>query len=82
MMEHPIRKKWPPTEIPDGGLTCRGCGCKHFYTVETRRQPRGRIMRRRECRNCGKRMTTYEMAKESADANGNRSPDLGQPEQV
>jgi hypothetical protein len=43
-------------------LECRYCGCKHFRVVYTRPTYGGRIMRRRECRHCGKRMTTWERA--------------------
>jgi len=46
----------------DRGLCCRYCGCRHFRVVYTRPTWRGRIMRRRECRHCGKRMTTWEGA--------------------
>lgn len=42
------------------GLECQHCGCKHFRVVYTRPASGGRIMRRRECRNCGKRITTWE----------------------
>ena len=42
------------------GLVCRHCGCKHFRVIYTRPAWGGRIMRRRECRHCGKRMTTLE----------------------
>ena len=45
-----------------GGLECRHCGCRHFKVIYTRPWYGGRIMRRRECRNCGKRMTTWEKA--------------------
>ena len=44
------------------GLECRYCGCKHFRVIYTRPYWGGRIMRRRECRHCGKRMTTWEKA--------------------
>ena len=44
------------------GLICRHCGCRHFRVVYTRPAWGGRIMRRRECRYCGKRMTTWEKA--------------------
>lgn len=41
------------------GIVCPKCGCSHFYVIYTR--PRGdKIMRRKECRNCGKKITTYE----------------------
>jgi len=44
----------------DRGLRCRECGCRHFYVIYTKRTYRNRILRRRECRNCGHRITTYE----------------------
>jgi len=42
------------------GVVCRHCGCRHLPVYYTRRQPDGSIMRRRQCRNCGKMVTTYE----------------------
>jgi len=42
------------------GLVCRTCGCRHFHVLYTRRASRGRLMRRRECRHCGRRVTTSE----------------------
>jgi len=42
------------------GLVCRHCGCEHFRVIYTRPAWGGRITRRRECRNCGRRMTTWE----------------------
>jgi transcriptional regulator NrdR family protein len=42
------------------GLECRQCGCRHFFVIYTRRAVGGRLLRRRECRNCGKRITTSE----------------------
>ena len=44
------------------GLICRACGCRHFFVIYVRARPGGRIMRRRECRHCGKRITTWETA--------------------
>lgn len=52
------RKQWAPT-IPAGGLVCRQCGCRDFRVIYTRNDPSG-IIRRRECRHCGKRVTTVE----------------------
>jgi hypothetical protein len=52
-----------PTGLSDAnqrGLECRRCGCRHFEVVYTRPCPGGRILRRRECRHCGKRITTWE----------------------
>ena len=42
------------------GLECRKCGCRHLRVLYTRRAFGGRIVRRRECRNCGKRLSTWE----------------------
>ncbi|HOD84372.1 MAG: transcriptional regulator NrdR [Planctomycetes bacterium ADurb.Bin126] len=53
------RKSWPPDQ-DRRGLECRQCGCKHFRVVYTRATWGGRILRRRECRHCGRRMTTWE----------------------
>jgi hypothetical protein len=52
------RKSWNP--IDKRGLECRYCGCKHFRVIYTRPASGGRIARRREYRNCEKRMTTWE----------------------
>ncbi len=41
------------------GLVCQTCGCRHFYVIYTRRQF-GKIFRRRECRHCGRRISTRE----------------------
>jgi transcriptional regulator NrdR family protein len=43
------------------GLECRRCGCQHLAVLYTRRRSGGKIMRRRQCRHCGTRMTTYEV---------------------
>ena len=50
------------TQVEQVGLVCRVCGCRQFYVMYTRARRGGRIMRRRECRNCGKRVTTWERA--------------------
>lgn len=42
------------------GIECRECGCRHFFVIYTRAVSERRIMRRRECRHCGWRITTYE----------------------
>jgi len=42
------------------GLECPKCGCAHFRVLYTRRAMAGRLLRRRECRYCGRRITTYE----------------------
>ena len=61
LVRRPVRRS--PGE--DGSLAkgaCRRCGCKHFRVVCTRPTWGGPIMRRRECRHCGKRMTTWGSA--------------------
>ncbi len=42
------------------GLACAACGCRHFRVLYTRRALGGRLLRRRACRHCGRRVTTYE----------------------
>ncbi len=42
------------------GILCPKCGCAHFEVIYTRRIPDGAIRRRRECRHCGRRVTTTE----------------------
>jgi len=42
------------------GIECPRCGCRHFRVLYTRRAWGSRILRRRECRHCGRRITTYE----------------------
>jgi len=56
------RKSWAPGSARFG-LECRRCGCRHFYVIYTRRGPGGSLVRRRECRHCGQRMTTLEQEK-------------------
>jgi len=53
-----MRKKWPPDE--PASLACPRCGCEDLRVLNTRHS-RGRIIRYRECRHCGRRMTTYEV---------------------
>ena len=50
----------PGVEPDDRGLACRRCGCRHFYVLYTRQAAGGRILRRRECRHCGLRLSTVE----------------------
>ena len=47
------------------GLECPSCGCAHFRVLYTRRALDGRLLRRRQCRYCQRRITTYEYAPES-----------------
>ena len=42
------------------GLVCSKCGCREFRVIYTRRGPGQALVRRRECRHCGRRITTRE----------------------
>ncbi|MFL5241262.1 MAG: hypothetical protein ACJ8FY_04080 [Gemmataceae bacterium] len=44
------------------GLICRKCGWHRFRVVYTRPRKGGLVVRRRECRQCGERVTTWERA--------------------
>lgn len=48
------------TEEQPRGLECAGCGCRHFFTLQTRKGM-NHVRRRRECRNCGRMVTTREV---------------------
>jgi hypothetical protein len=52
--------KSPSPRENSRGLACRHCGCRYFGVIYTRRGWGGKLIRRRECRHCGKRMTTWE----------------------
>jgi transcriptional regulator NrdR family protein len=43
------------------GLRCR-CAGTHLKVVYTRARTGGKLVRRRECRDCGERVTTWERA--------------------
>lgn len=57
-MKEEARKK--DDRDADRGLRCRHCGCRHFYVIYTRRAVGGKLVRRRKCRHCGQRITTWE----------------------
>ena len=42
------------------GLRCTRCSCGHLPVLYTRPMPYDRIKRVRLCRNCGRRVVTYE----------------------
>ena len=42
------------------GLVCSRCGCRHFFVLYTRPARGDRIRRRKECRHCGRQITTFE----------------------
>ncbi len=52
--------KVKPNSDEQRGITCRRCEGSHFQVIYTRKVRGGRIMRRRECRYCGQRVTTWE----------------------
>lgn len=41
------------------GIECPRCGCHHFYVVWIRHRD-SRIIRKRECRHCGRAIVTTE----------------------
>ncbi|QDV91800.1 hypothetical protein RAS2_29060 [Phycisphaerae bacterium RAS2] len=45
-----------------GGIECRSCGCRHFWVIYVDKSKPNVIVRRRECRNCSRRVTTREIA--------------------
>ena len=49
-----------PAHNPVRGLECRKGGCRHLRVLYTRRAFGGKLIRRRECRNCGMRFSTWE----------------------
>jgi len=50
----------PKADARPKGLECPTCGCRHFEVLYTRATPVGTIRRRRQCRHCGRRVTTSE----------------------
>ena len=52
-------EKKPESDARAGGIECPRCGCRHLYVVYTRQRPK-KILRVRECRYCGRRITTWE----------------------
>ena len=58
-MKRPVNKGKAACDTEATGLVCRACGCRHFRVIYLKRLP-GALLRRRECRHCGKRITTRE----------------------
>jgi hypothetical protein len=52
----------PPAPSPEEpkGLRCRNCGCAHFKTYYTRPKSDGSVARRKQCRHCGRMISTRE----------------------
>ncbi|QDU44594.1 transcriptional regulator NrdR [Symmachiella dynata] len=42
------------------GLQCSACGHQRLRVIYTRAAKGSKLVRRRECRNCGARITTWE----------------------
>ena len=51
---------------PHRGLECPGCGCSRSRVLYTRSAWGGRLLRRRACLHCGRRVTTYEQSAATA----------------
>jgi transcriptional regulator NrdR family protein len=47
-------------ELDVRGLRCQKCGCGQFRVIYTRPAHGAKLVRRRECRNCQARITTWE----------------------
>jgi transcriptional regulator NrdR family protein len=50
----------PKASASDTGLRCWKCRAQQFRVIYTRAASGGRIIRRRACRACGTRITTWE----------------------
>lgn len=61
------------------GIACPACGCRHLPVNHTRRM-KNRIIRYRQCRHCGKNLTTVEKIREENATFENSFPDLEQPQ--
>ncbi len=48
------------TETTEKGISCTKCGCRDLRVLQTKRHTGGKIMRKRQCRNCGRVLITYE----------------------
>ena len=51
----------PKSDSENGRMQCKDCGCSHLPVVYTRHRE-GKVVRVRECRNCGRRVATREIA--------------------
>jgi DNA-directed RNA polymerase subunit RPC12/RpoP len=65
----------PVLIIPDAaaGVECPNCGCRdfrHSHVISTRCPVAGILRRRRECRHCGRRLTTTERAEATPGLRG------------
>jgi DNA-directed RNA polymerase subunit RPC12/RpoP len=65
MNEPRQRKTWPPKD-EGRGVVCPRCACADLRVLNTR-NAHGRIIRYRQCRHCGHRLTTYEVIPSDLD---------------
>jgi len=57
----PRRRNPKPEDEEDlTGLVCQRCGCADLRVVYVRHLPNDRVLRRRDCRHCGKPKITIE----------------------
>lgn len=59
-MNRPTERQPQPPAAQPRGLVCPRCACADLRVLNTRYAP-GRIVRYRQCRHCGRRVTTYEV---------------------
>ena len=57
----------PGVDPADGAVVCPACGCRHFRVIYTRRDAGDRVVRRRQCRYCGRRLSTVERLRSGDD---------------
>ena len=65
----------PMPTVKDAGLYCPKCGHARSRVLYTRAGKGGRLVRRRACRKCGARVTTWERIVGSAEVPGPPLPD-------
>ena len=53
-------REYPKEPVGHAGLRCWRCGGQRFRVIYTRAAAGGKIIRRRACRKCGTRITTWE----------------------
>ena len=55
----PVARNSAP-DPEERGIECPTCGCRHFEVTKTRQGLKGRIIRWRRCRHCGRPIVTHE----------------------
>ncbi len=68
------RKRWSPAENTRGP-ECRRCGCRHWLIVCTLLG--GKLVRRGECRHCGRRCATWRSGKCRRSTRGKHTHESG-----